>query len=231
MICERCGHSMPDGSLTCENCGTYLGRYGGSAFQDTGVRRHPSGQGQRYGAHAALRGQPLQRIRRLRPVRPACRGGEARPSPQAGRDLSDRARQQPPRYAARSAGQRARARACAENRPWPGASGSQAQYQLDADRRGAHAGGRIGGRRLYALHEPQRQRPASHRAPQRHGRYRGHVRPCTEHGRPPGTGGASGADRSVERRARAGLPHGRSGLPGRGRRADGDRLPAYQRRD
>ena len=22
MICERCGHSMPDGSLTCENCGT-----------------------------------------------------------------------------------------------------------------------------------------------------------------------------------------------------------------
>ena len=38
MICERCGHSMPDGSLTCENCGTYLGRYGGSAFQDTGVR-------------------------------------------------------------------------------------------------------------------------------------------------------------------------------------------------
>ena len=38
MICERCGHSMPDGSLTCENCGTYLGRYGGSALQDTGVR-------------------------------------------------------------------------------------------------------------------------------------------------------------------------------------------------
>ena len=27
MICERCGHSMPDGSLTCENCGTYLGRW------------------------------------------------------------------------------------------------------------------------------------------------------------------------------------------------------------
>ena len=38
MICERCGHSMPDGSLTCENCGTYLGRYGGSTLQDTGVR-------------------------------------------------------------------------------------------------------------------------------------------------------------------------------------------------
>ena len=38
MICERCGHSMPDGSLTCENCGTYLGRYGGSALQETGVR-------------------------------------------------------------------------------------------------------------------------------------------------------------------------------------------------
>ena len=29
---------MPDGSLTCENCGTYLGRYGGSTLQDTGVR-------------------------------------------------------------------------------------------------------------------------------------------------------------------------------------------------
>ena len=38
MLCERCGHSMPDGSLTCENCGTYLGRYGGSALQETGVR-------------------------------------------------------------------------------------------------------------------------------------------------------------------------------------------------
>ena len=37
MICERCGHSMPDGSLTCENCGTYLGRYGGSAFQGQNI--------------------------------------------------------------------------------------------------------------------------------------------------------------------------------------------------
>lgn len=38
MICEHCGHSMPDGSLTCDNCGTYLDRYAGAAGQDTGVR-------------------------------------------------------------------------------------------------------------------------------------------------------------------------------------------------
>ena len=37
MICERCGHSMPDGSLTCEHCGTYLGKYSNAAL-DTGVR-------------------------------------------------------------------------------------------------------------------------------------------------------------------------------------------------
>lgn len=38
MICERCGHSMPDGSLTCERCGTFLGKYSGHAFSETGVR-------------------------------------------------------------------------------------------------------------------------------------------------------------------------------------------------
>ncbi len=38
MICEHCGHSMPDGSLTCEQCGTYLGRYSGSVIRETGVR-------------------------------------------------------------------------------------------------------------------------------------------------------------------------------------------------
>ena len=37
MICVRCGHSMPDGSLTCEKCGTYLGKYSGATI-DTGVR-------------------------------------------------------------------------------------------------------------------------------------------------------------------------------------------------
>ncbi|MCI5956212.1 MAG: chitobiase/beta-hexosaminidase C-terminal domain-containing protein, partial [Clostridiales bacterium] len=31
-------HSMPDGSLTCDNCGTYLGRYASANGQDTGVR-------------------------------------------------------------------------------------------------------------------------------------------------------------------------------------------------
>ena len=37
MICEHCGHTMPDGSLTCEECGTYLGKYAGARL-DTGVR-------------------------------------------------------------------------------------------------------------------------------------------------------------------------------------------------
>ncbi len=43
MICERCGHSMPDGSLTCDHCGTYLGKYGGSKL-DTGVRSMRQGR-------------------------------------------------------------------------------------------------------------------------------------------------------------------------------------------
>lgn len=38
LICERCGHSMPDGSLTCDNCGTYLGKYSNSTLDTTGVR-------------------------------------------------------------------------------------------------------------------------------------------------------------------------------------------------
>lgn len=38
MICTHCGHSMPDGSLTCEVCGTYLGRYASSSQPETGVR-------------------------------------------------------------------------------------------------------------------------------------------------------------------------------------------------
>ncbi|MBR6571028.1 MAG: chitobiase/beta-hexosaminidase C-terminal domain-containing protein, partial [Clostridia bacterium] len=38
MICEHCGHSMPNGSLTCERCGTYLGKYSSSGTYDSGVR-------------------------------------------------------------------------------------------------------------------------------------------------------------------------------------------------
>lgn len=38
MICTHCGHSMPDGSLTCEVCGTYLGRYASASLPETGVR-------------------------------------------------------------------------------------------------------------------------------------------------------------------------------------------------
>lgn len=38
MICERCGHSVPDGSLTCDRCGTYLGKYSGASRAESGVR-------------------------------------------------------------------------------------------------------------------------------------------------------------------------------------------------
>ena len=38
MICTHCGHTMPDGSLTCDACGTYLGRYATATPPDSGVR-------------------------------------------------------------------------------------------------------------------------------------------------------------------------------------------------
>lgn len=38
MICEHCGHSVPDGSLTCDRCGTYLGKYRTGSTTDSGVR-------------------------------------------------------------------------------------------------------------------------------------------------------------------------------------------------
>jgi len=38
MICEHCGHSVPDGSLTCERCGTYLGKYRTGSTAEGGVR-------------------------------------------------------------------------------------------------------------------------------------------------------------------------------------------------
>ncbi len=38
MICEHCGHSMPNGSLTCDRCGTYLGKYRTGSTAESGVR-------------------------------------------------------------------------------------------------------------------------------------------------------------------------------------------------
>lgn len=38
MICGHCGHSVEDGSLTCEYCGTYLGKYSSASASDSGVR-------------------------------------------------------------------------------------------------------------------------------------------------------------------------------------------------
>ena len=42
MICERCGHSMPDGSLTCDHCGAYLGKGRGS--RESGVQAMRQGR-------------------------------------------------------------------------------------------------------------------------------------------------------------------------------------------
>ncbi len=38
MICERCGHTIQRGELTCENCGTFVGKGFVSSYEDTGVR-------------------------------------------------------------------------------------------------------------------------------------------------------------------------------------------------
>lgn len=38
MICEHCGYTMPDKSLTCDRCGTYLGKYSASSAYENGVR-------------------------------------------------------------------------------------------------------------------------------------------------------------------------------------------------
>ncbi|NLO85752.1 MAG: hypothetical protein GX096_10045 [Clostridiales bacterium] len=38
MICLHCGRSVPDDALTCDGCGTFLGKYSGSAYSETGVR-------------------------------------------------------------------------------------------------------------------------------------------------------------------------------------------------
>ena len=38
MICEHCGRTVPDGSLTCDRCGTYLGKYRTGSTTEGGVR-------------------------------------------------------------------------------------------------------------------------------------------------------------------------------------------------
>lgn len=53
MICERCGHSVQEGELTCENCGSFLGAYSGAAMADTGVRAIRQGRGSASGATIA----------------------------------------------------------------------------------------------------------------------------------------------------------------------------------
>lgn len=38
MICEHCGCSVQDDALTCDRCGTFLGKYSNYSMNDTGVR-------------------------------------------------------------------------------------------------------------------------------------------------------------------------------------------------
>ena len=38
MICEHCGHSVPNNALTCDRCGTYLGKFGAASSAENGVR-------------------------------------------------------------------------------------------------------------------------------------------------------------------------------------------------
>ena len=44
MICQHCGHTVRDGALTCESCGSFLGGYGTSAPVETGVRSMRQGR-------------------------------------------------------------------------------------------------------------------------------------------------------------------------------------------
>ena len=84
MICEHCGHTMPDGSLTCEECGTYLGKYAGARL-DTGVRAMR--QGRVSASTPTLHNEP-RRIREYGDY-------ELDPVPMEGRPQPMRARPQP----------------------------------------------------------------------------------------------------------------------------------------
>ncbi|MEG2207199.1 MAG: chitobiase/beta-hexosaminidase C-terminal domain-containing protein [Clostridia bacterium] len=100
MICEHCGHSMPDDALTCDNCGTYLGKYTARAFADTGVRAirqgrvnasTPSlpshkGESKTYGDFelSSLPVEQSDRARRAKPAAQMPRSGASHPDTRRG---------------------------------------------------------------------------------------------------------------------------------------------------
>lgn len=101
MICTHCGHSVPDGSLTCERCGTYLGKYSDAASQGSGVRAIRQGRvsasepvlpprqrsgGREYGDYE-MSSVPLgekERPGARRMSRPYGQGGSSRPDTRRG---------------------------------------------------------------------------------------------------------------------------------------------------
>lgn len=100
MICGQCGHSIADGSLTCEYCGTYLGKYSGVSASDSGVRALRQGRvsassptlpprragGREYGDYD-LSSVPLEQKEdpaRRRMNRAIPRGGSSRPDTRRG---------------------------------------------------------------------------------------------------------------------------------------------------
>lgn len=100
MICGHCGHSVEDGSLTCEYCGTYLGKYSSASTSDTGVRAIRQGRvsassptlpprragGREYGDYD-LSSVPLEQQEnpaRRRGSRAAAQGGSSRPDTRRG---------------------------------------------------------------------------------------------------------------------------------------------------
>ena len=104
MICNRCGHTMPDGSLTCEHCGTYLGKYS-TAGSDSGVRAIRQGRvsasvptlppqparGQVYGDYE-LDPVPLGEGERAARRRPQPMYGSSRPDTRRGVPVNTRSR-------------------------------------------------------------------------------------------------------------------------------------------
>ena len=94
MICQHCGHSMPDGSLTCDKCGTYLGKYA-TATVNTGVRAMRQGR-----VNASTPTLPPQQPGKVReygdyelsslPVEPANADQRRKPQPIYGKSGSSR---------------------------------------------------------------------------------------------------------------------------------------------
>ena len=109
MICERCGYSMPDGALTCDNCGTYLGKYS-SAANESGVRAFRQGrmtsatppvEGRRsrvvpeYGDYEVNHVDPRPAARPARPRPASPKGGSSRPDTRRGVPVNARGRVRP----------------------------------------------------------------------------------------------------------------------------------------